>query len=108
MCQFDSLYFNDDGYVIRCKLCGHYQLGFGNMIISISQNDFEMFCKLVTRKCGEEICPLSEKSKCIIVPTPASGNFMMLTKKEAMQLQKILDEADNELKTQSLLNLFKA
>lgn len=106
MCQFQSLYFEDDGYVVRCKQCNNYQLAFGNMMITLSQHDFDIMCKAVQHKCAEENFTFSGYAKCIVVPTPSNGMHLLLTKKELTRFNEILEEADNEAKAQSLISLF--
>lgn len=106
MCEFQSLYFNDDGYVVRCKQCGCYQLAFGSTMLTLTKKGFETFCKMVKHKCNERDFLFSEHSKCVVIPTPSNGVYMLLTKNEVNQLNEILEEADNEEKAQCLLSLF--
>jgi hypothetical protein len=107
MCEFESLYFNDDGYVVRCKKCGYYQLAFGTIMLTLTKKDFETMRNVVQQKCNEGDFSLCEHSKCVCIPTPSTGMYMLLTKNEAKRFNEILEEADNEEKAKSLLNLFK-
>jgi hypothetical protein len=106
MCEFQSLYFNDDGYVVRCKQCGYYQLAFGSTMLTLAKKDFEAICKMIRHKCNEADFSVSEHSKCVVIPTPSYGMYMLLTKNEANRFNEILEEADNEEKAQCLLSLF--
>jgi hypothetical protein len=107
MCQFQSLYFNDDGYVVYCKKCNRYQLAFGSSLLTLKPGDFTVFCNVVKRKCREEHdFSTAEHSKTVVIPTPCNGMYMLLTKKEARLFHRILEEADTEMKTQQLLGLF--
>jgi hypothetical protein len=106
MCEFQSLYFNGDGYVVRCRHCGYYQLAFGSTLLTLVKKDFEAICELVKYKCSEDDFSFSENSKSVIIPTSSFGVHMLLTKKEANRLNKILEEAGNEEIAQSLIRLF--
>jgi hypothetical protein len=106
MCQFQSLYFDDDGYVVRCKQCDHYQIAFGSTMLTLAQKDFETICQIVKHKCAEENFEFAGHAKCIIIPTPSGGVHLLLTKEEANRFNDILEEADNEAKAQCLISLF--
>jgi hypothetical protein len=106
MCEFQSLYFNNDGYVVRCKQCGHYQIAFGSTMLTLVKKDFEAICKMVKYKSSEKDSSFSEHSKCVVIPTPSYGLHMLLTKNEANRFNEILEEADNEAKALCLLSLF--
>ena len=109
MSEFQSLYFNDDGYVIRCKQCGYYQVAFMSTMLMLKERDFQALYKLVKFKCNEESYCDSENIKKIIIHTPAEGFYIFLTKQEAKRFCEILEEADNadnEYKSQAILSLF--
>lgn len=106
MCEFQSLYFEDDGYVLRCKQCGLYQLAFMCIAITVTQENFCAFCRIVKHKCEEAAYSFAEHSKCIIIQTPAEGICFLLTKKEAKKFTEILEEAENEAKALYLIGLF--
>jgi hypothetical protein len=106
MCNFQSLYFNDDGYVVRCKECGHYQVAFSSTMLTLTSKGFAALCKLVKNKCSEADYSFAEHTKSVVIPSPAQGLCMLLTRKEAERFCEILEEADTEATTQSLLNLF--
>ncbi len=107
MCEFQSLYFNDDGYVVCCTECGIYQVAFISTVLTLTESNFEAFCKVVNHKCSEEDCSFIENSKNVAVPSPAYGIYMLLTRSEAQTFKDILEEADNEVKALALIDLFK-
>ena len=106
MCEFQSLYFNDDGYVVRCKQCGVYQVAFISIMLTLTESDFEAFCKMVKHKCNEEDCSFIEHTKNVVIPTPCYGIYILLTRVEAQKFNGILEDADNEAKALSMINLF--
>jgi hypothetical protein len=106
MCEYLSLYFGNDGYVVRCKQCGLYQLAFMCIVITLTHEDFLAFCRIVKRKYEVADYTYSEHSKCIFIRTPAEGISFLLTKSEIKRFAEILEEADNEAKALCLLSLF--
>ncbi len=106
MCQFQSLSFNDDGYIIRCSECKYYQVAFGSTLLTLSAHDFIAFCKTVKYKCNEEDYALTEHTKSVIIPTPYFGLSMFLSRDETRRFCEILEEADNEASALSLIGLF--
>ncbi len=104
MCEFQELYLNDDGFVILCKDCGHYQVCYGSTMLTFTKEDFKTFCKIVKDKSLEKtVCA---NAKCIIIPTPYTGVGILLTKKEAMGFYAMLDKSDTEEKALLLISMF--
>ena len=107
MCEFRSLYYDDDGYVVQCKDCNYYQLGFGSTMLSLSPDDFETLGKVVRHKYNEIDFGLSESIRNVVIPTPSHNVFLLLTKEEANRFHEILEAADNEAKAQQMLAMFQ-
>lgn len=105
-CELQSLYFGNDGYVVRCKQCGNYQITFMCIMITLNECDFRAFCRIVKQKSEEADYAFAEHSKCISIQTPAEGVNFLLTKAEVNRFTEILEEADSEEKAQSLISLF--
>lgn len=108
MCGFHYLYNGEDGYVVRCRECGHYQLAFASVMLTLTEDEFRLFGKLVKYKYDSTHETLTESSKSIVLPTPAPGISVLLTKNEAARLCAILEEADNENKALMLISLFNS
>lgn len=107
MSQFECLSFNDDGYVIRCRECKYYHIAFCSTLLMISEEEFTVFCESVKQKCDEEDYQISEHAKSIIIKTPYECIHMLLSKNEAKRFSHILEEADNEIRAQSIMSLFR-
>lgn len=107
MCEFQSLYFGDDGYVVRCGKCGHYQVAFASTMLNMTEEDFVKLCQLVKTKMEEPDHYNNPSAKCIVVPTASKGMYMLLTRKEAERLNEILEEADSEEKALAMMSLFQ-
>lgn len=106
MCEFQSLYYDDDGYVVVCKDCGYYQLAFGSTMLSLSAEDYIKLCKIVRNKYNYVDFTASENTRNVVIPTPSQGLYLLLTRNEANRLYEILEEADTEEKARSLMALF--
>lgn len=108
MCGFRYLYNGEDGYIVRCENCGHYQIAFASFMLTLSQNECQSFCELAKYKCSEPNYSLAKHSKSIILQIPAQGVFILLTKNESARLCEIREEADNEDKALSLISMFSS
>ncbi|MBI3883600.1 MAG: hypothetical protein HY305_05135 [Sphingobacteriales bacterium] len=106
MCAFQSLYFDDDGYVVRCPQCSMFQVAFSSSMLTLSEEDFEALRKVVAYKCNQQEDAFSKNTKSVLLPTPSYGMYILLTKAEANRFNEILEEADNEMKALLLLSLF--
>lgn len=107
MCNFQTFYSNNDGYVIRCKDCGNYQVAYLSTLLTLTPNNFETLRTVVKHKCIADSSLVYDNAKSIVIPTPAKDFKILLTQKEAIQFSTILEEADTEEKTISLLELFQ-
>lgn len=108
MCEFKYLFSGEDGYVVRCKNCAHYQLAFASFMLTLSHGEFQSFCELVKYKCQRVDDVLTGYSKTVLLQTSAPGVFVLLTKDEVLRLHEMLEEADNEERSVSLLSLFRS
>lgn len=106
MCEFQSLYFGEDGYVVRCDKCGHYQLAFASTMLTMTKEDFATLCHTVKIKMNEANEYYHDSAKCIVIPAASKSTCLLLTKKEAQRLHEILEAADTEEKVQAMMRLF--
>ena len=104
-CEYQSLYRGNDGYVVRCKHCGSYQLAFAGIMLLLEDEDFQAFRHLVTCRCGE-CCNIKQATnlKNVVIETPAGGIWFLLTQTEAQRLQLMLSTAGG--RAEKLTNLF--
>ncbi|HQW83046.1 MAG TPA: hypothetical protein PK987_01220 [Ferruginibacter sp.] len=87
-------------------MCGHYQLGFASFMLTLLRNDFTTLCETVAKKLTSVNHDENENYKCILIPTIYQGVNILLTGPELHQLHTMLEDADVEEKTQSLISLF--
>lgn len=105
-CEFDSLYFAEDGYIVRCKDCGHFQIAFLSTMLTLTAPDFQHLRKLVNNKLESIDETYSGRAKSIALPTPSQGIWLLLTSLELKRFYAALEEADSEATSLSLLDLF--
>ena len=106
MCEFDTLYFGNDGYVARCKSCNHYQIAFVTTVLTVTQQQFNTLQKQVSHKFEYAVNSNDENAKNILIPTPCTQVQLCLTKAEVAAFNNMLQHADMETKTLALLSLF--
>jgi len=106
-CDFQSLYYGEEGYVVRCRQCGHYQVAFISTMLTLNEADFFVFCKQVKYRALQSYSHVNQDSKIIMIATPSQEVQLILTPGELVMLYKALEEADSEKKAQELLCLFR-
>jgi hypothetical protein len=105
-CSFQSLNFGNDGYVVRCRQCGQYQVAFITTVLTLSEREFRSFCAQVRetlRRCAGD---MGDPGKTVVLRTPLQGVCICVLPAEANSLLGLLEEAETESKTQDLIKLF--
>jgi len=107
-CTFQTLFFSDEGFVARCSSCGHFHVAFMSFMFIIPENAFVELHRETMFRMREADFSFSENSKSVMIPTHTKSAFIMLTRNELMIFSNMLEEADNEYKAVSMINLFNA
>ena len=108
MCNFKSWHFDDNGYVIECMECSYLRVCFSSTLLTLNKEDYSAFYDLVCWKKESHISMHDENTKCIVLATPCKSVQIILTEKELNDLYHMLQQADTEIRTQQLLDLFSA
>jgi hypothetical protein len=106
-CHYQSLYTGKDGYVVRCKECGHYQVAYLCVMLTIEKEEFRSFRRKMEQHYKESLSLATDYHKCVIVETAAAGTRFLFSRAEIKRLTEILDEADTEEQAQNMLLLFQ-
>lgn len=106
MCHFKSWYFDDDGYVIECTSCEHLRVCFGSTMLTLTHADFRAFYDLVCWKKESHLPSCDENTKSIVIATPCRSVQIILSERELNDLYDMLQQADTEMQTQQLIDLF--
>ncbi len=106
MCHFKNCYAGENGYIIQCEDCQHFQVGFGTTVLTLNAYDFQAFLGIVAYK-KEHHQPMQDPTiRCIVLPTPCSSVHLIFSEKELDNLHAMLQEGDNEIRSQQLIDLF--
>jgi len=105
-CKFQTLYTGEDGYVVRCRECGHYQLAYLCVMVTLDEKEYHSFRRMVQQHYEDSICLENKYCKCVVVQTPAAGTCFLFSGREIKRFAELLDEADNEEKALALIELF--
>ena len=106
MCNFKYFYSGTDGFVSKCNGCGHFQVSFSGMVLTLTSHDFQVLCHVTDFKCNDLPGPLYDNVKSVFIPTPSPYIYFFLTPHETIDFRRMLEKADTEQKTRSLLSLF--
>ena len=107
MCSYQTLFHDDNsGYVVRCKECENIQIGFGNVMLTTGEAEFDLFLKWLKKIMHEQSPAQKETVRCILIPTPCEGIKLLLSLRELREFDHMLEEADTELQSSCLLKLF--
>lgn len=106
-CEFQTLYAGQEGYIVRCNMCGHYQIAYISTLINLNEEDYHRFFKKVKNQQLTDYSAVNQDSKIIMLPTPSPNINFILTPAELYKLYDMLETADTEIKAQELLLLFK-
>jgi hypothetical protein len=107
MCNYQTLYHDDNtGYVVRCLECDKIQIGYGNLMLTVNMEGFGAFHWWL-KKIKEEQHPSQiETLRCIVIPTPCEGIKLLLSMRELIEFDKMMEEADTELRSVEMIKLF--
>ncbi|HWJ28611.1 MAG TPA: DUF6686 family protein [Flavisolibacter sp.] len=108
MCNFKSWYHDEHiGFVVECNECKNFQIGFGNVMATVSCSGFEALRKQVAYLKEHHNAGEHPTRKSILLHTPYAGLSFLLIEKELEDLYNMLDHADSERKTVQLLQFFE-
>ena len=93
MCDYKVLSHNENGYIILCNSCSHYQLAFGTTAVTIEPDNFKVFFEQVKAVKKDTDGNGFEKQKRISLNIFSRFSMMVLTYDELICLYELLDEA---------------
>lgn len=105
MCDFISLSTRDEGFILRCRSCGCYQLGFSTLLLSLNEADFNKLAGYIGHLASNRMQENEWENRQLLVPTPHIGVNMLLSKEQILALSELMAEADNEQIAQSMMTL---
>lgn len=107
MCQYQTLYHDDRiGYVVRCTECEKTQVGYGNLVITFSEEDLESFRWWIKKLRDENQSTGNDRVRNIVIPTPCEGIRLRMSVQELRDFYSMLDIADSEMRSLQIMKLF--
>ncbi len=108
MCNYQTLYHDDNtGYIIRCLDCDKIQIGYGNLMLTLNADGFEVFHGWLKKVKDQQHPSQKETLRCIAIPTPCEGIKLLLSLRELNEFDAMMEEADTELRSTALIKLFR-
>lgn len=105
MCTFEQLYRGQEGYIIRCTACLHYQLLFGGVVLSLNSEEYKKF-SVVAAACEQDFLNYTCTGD-VPVPTMRQGVHLLLNSQKIQALNAMLEAADTEAKAMEMFALFQ-
>ncbi|TXI31384.1 MAG: hypothetical protein E6Q58_05200, partial [Niabella sp.] len=84
-CKFQTLFSGEEGYIVRCKECGHYQIAFISVLVNMSEESYFTLYGEVRQLATCEFPFEKMDAKRIMIPTPSKNVFFILTPKELLK-----------------------
>ncbi len=93
MCQYKTISNNSYGCLIQCKNCEQFHLGFGNVVLILSYEEFIRFTDQVQNIHAMHCTEKRESNEKIYMHTDNSKMILAFTHKEWMNLYRLLEES---------------
>jgi hypothetical protein len=81
-------------------------VGFGNLMLIFTTSDFEFFRQWLKQIIEETVAPPDNTLRCIVVPSPCDGVKLLLSMRELVAFDEMLEHSDAELKSLEMIKLF--
>lgn len=93
MCDYKILAHNEDGYIILCNNCNHYQLAFGTTAVTFDPANFKRFRRQLENFKPTDELKGFEKQKRISLDIFTSNSMMVLSYSEFLKLSGLINES---------------
>ena len=93
MCQYKTISNNSFGCLIQCENCEQFHLGFGNVVLILSHDEFIRFTDQVQHIHSMHYEEKMESNEKIYMHTDNSKMVLAFTHKEWLKLYQLLDES---------------
>lgn len=103
MCNYKVYHQSEYGYLVRCRCCGHFQLAFGTIAVSLTADQFSEMTVTVNEYHLAYGNDAFRDQKTIRIPAASKAVSIALTVNELDILHNILDESLILLQTDELL-----
>ena len=104
MCHYKTISNNSFGCLIQCKNCEQFHLGFGNIVLILSSDEFIRFTDQVHNIHAMHYAEKSESNEKIYMHTDNSKMVLAFTHKEWIKLYQLLEESRFMLSVNELID----
>lgn len=101
MCEYQHLCRRENGYIIRCPKCRHYEVHFARTILTLTDVEFfQLYHQL------DSVKPKAYSEQVHVLTTPKQGVHMILSGIEVVEFYDMVERADSEARALELVELF--
>lgn len=93
MCHYKTISNNSFGCLIQCKNCEQFHLGFGNVVLILSYDEFIRFTDQVHNIHTMHYDEKKENNEKIYMHTDNTKMILAFTPKEWIKLYQLLEES---------------
>lgn len=104
MCNYQTLYHSNNGYVIRCPHCKGIQLAFGTSVVNLGYEEFTCFTDMVVRLSDSKDSFPDDNEKAMCLPLPAEHVMMLVSPVELCRLAQMVMEVQALLQAYDILD----
>lgn len=102
MCCYKTLHKNEYGYVVFCKSCESLHVGFGNVVLTKSIEEFYSFEARIDVCYKEHLCDPWQDLKTISICTSVKAITLVYSPDDLKKLSNILNLAKEKLTLEKL------
>ena len=102
-CNYLTLFYSKEGYVVKCIHCDKIQMAFGNVILNLSQKEFQEIRLETIDKIREHRNPAFPEQKNITYYTDSDNIRLVFSYKDLELFYEILQQANLMLEVNNIL-----
>lgn len=91
--DLEVLHSSAHGFLVYCKDCGYFQLGFGTFRLTQSRDEIDGFARVINRYAFCHRRRITQKRRDIYIDTPYPGVGLLLAPAEVEKLNDILQKS---------------
>ncbi len=104
MCQYKTISTNSFGCLVQCKNCEQFHLGFGNVVLILSHDEFIRFSDQVQHIHSVHFEEKQQNNEKIYMHTDSSKLALAFSLKEWIKLYQLLEESRFMLSATELIS----
>lgn len=102
-CNYLTLFYSKDGYVVKCIHCSKIQMAFGNVILNLSTREFQEMRLKTIDKIRENKFPAFPEQKNITYNTDSDNIRLVFSFRDLEVFYEMLQQANLMLEVNNIL-----